>query len=106
MFKRWRWTYKNAKYRSPLKYTLANRRYYVHYVTGIVRYPLDRIKFLDEARFDAKSLLRKKGVSRAGQPVIRVHGRNGAFLALSMRVGLLSFVRAGRRSVVVGRNLV
>ncbi len=76
-FKRWRWSYKNAKYKSPLKYAAANLRYYVHYVTGIVRYPLDRLKFLDEARFDAKSLQREKGVSR-------VHRQNGAALWLSV----------------------
>jgi hypothetical protein len=84
-FKRWRWSYKNAKYKSPRKYAAANLRYYVQYVTGIVRYPLDRLKFLDEARFDAKSLQRKKGVSRIGQPVIRVHRQNGADLWLCMR---------------------
>ena len=77
MFKTWRWSYKNVKYKSPLKYTAANLRYYVQYVTGIVRYPMDRLKFLDESRFDAKSLQRKKGVSPVGQPVLRVHRQDG-----------------------------
>lgn len=80
VLKSWHWTYKIAKYRSPLKYTVANQQYYVQYVTGIVGYPLDRLKYLDEARFDAKALQRKKGVSPAGQAVVGVRQQNGVCL--------------------------
>jgi hypothetical protein len=76
-FKRWRWSYKSVKYKNPLKYTAANLRYYLQYVSNIVNYPWASLKFLDEARFDAKALQRKKGVSERGQPVLGLLRQSG-----------------------------
>lgn len=77
VFKRWGWTSKNVRYKSPLKYSRANLRQYLYFTAGIVIYPWVRLKYLDESRCDAKALQRKKGVSPAGQPVLAVHQRAG-----------------------------
>lgn len=66
-FKRWRYSHKVAKYKSPLKFTPQNIQRYVNHIIGIQSLPILQLKFLDECHFDSKDCLRKKGVGPRGR---------------------------------------
>jgi hypothetical protein len=51
VFKRWRYTQKNIRWRSPDKYTASNIINYAAYCDWFTAAPLARCKFLDEAHF-------------------------------------------------------
>lgn len=60
VFKRWRFTFKNVRWRSPDKYSISNILNYAAYCDWFTTTILSRCKFLDEAHFQrggAKSCL-------------------------------------------------
>jgi hypothetical protein len=71
VFKRWKFSSKNVKYKNVRKFTNANIRYYLEYTTAIVNLPVLNLKYLDEARFESRSLKRKRGVSAQNR---QLHG--------------------------------
>jgi hypothetical protein len=78
VFHSWKYSTKVAKYKNVLKYTNANIRYYVEYTSAIVNLPHLRLKYLDESRFESRSLKRKRGVSAAGRQLHGLIDRAGA----------------------------
>jgi hypothetical protein len=76
VLQRWKWSTKQARYKQILKYTWANIRYYLVYVSAIIMFDIMRLKFIDEAMFESRSLKRKSGLAQRGRDLIGLqHGR-------------------------------
>jgi hypothetical protein len=68
-FDRWHYNHKNVRYKSILKYTLANMMYYFGYVIEVRTYPMWRLKYFDESHFRNSDLRRKRAAAPAGAGV-------------------------------------
>jgi hypothetical protein len=86
-FRRWRYSSKDVRHKSPLKFTWANIRHYCIYVSAVLLLDVWRLKFLDEASFESRALRRKRGIARAGVRVGSV-AHDGVSLAAVLSLKL------------------
>jgi hypothetical protein len=84
VFVQWRFSTKDVKYKNIRKYTRANIRYYCEYISSIIHINMVRLKFLDEASFESRSLKRKRGVGRLGQQLNGIIQPAGLFVLRSL----------------------
>jgi hypothetical protein len=94
VFSRWKFTSTDVRYRNVLKFTAANVAYYLIYTHEILSFPQFRLKFFDEASFEQRSLMRRKGRGFNGQRINAVVNARGDLLVLP-RILLIALFLSG-----------
>ncbi|KAG2370676.1 hypothetical protein C9374_014692 [Naegleria lovaniensis] len=93
-------SFKNACYKSRLKYTPENITKYIHYVCGMAelleKVPVYRLKFLDESSFVSRNLYRKRGVAPIGCRLIVVNNTKPLDYSCSRCLFCCSFLAMSR----------
>jgi len=70
-FTKWRWSFQKPDVKQIYKYTPRNLNHYFDYIIWQSKIPWKHLKFIDEAHFSSRDLLRQKAISRIGvTPVV------------------------------------
>jgi hypothetical protein len=78
VFKGWGFTSTNIRHRNVLKFTVENIANYVGYTSEITSFNPLRIAYLDEASYESRSLMRKRGKGPSGQRINAIVDRKGS----------------------------
>jgi hypothetical protein len=68
-FKQWHWSLKKPSHQQLQKYSIVNIGRYLQHVTGILQFPVERLKYLDESHFVSRDMQPKLSRGEEGEKV-------------------------------------
>jgi hypothetical protein len=69
ILKQWKWPFKKADPKQPLKYTPQNLAYYLEFIQRVEKIDYSKLHYLDESSFNPRQLSASRGICRKGVPL-------------------------------------